>query len=116
MTHQSRDISLCTLGFRLSTLVMYECLSVATSIRYVDKPRLIYAWEPHFRQLTLVVYTLPLLRLSERQRFYSKFMYGRDLRELEDWLEAQPQRFVLLGITNDSYDAVIWVTSQFSGP
>jgi hypothetical protein len=28
-------------------------------------------------------------------------------RELEDWLEAQPQRFVLLGITADSYDAVI---------
>jgi hypothetical protein len=30
-------------------------------------------------------------------------------RELEDWLEAQPQRFVLLGINADSYDAVIWV-------
>jgi hypothetical protein len=31
-------------------------------------------------------------------------------------LEAQPQRFVLLGITTDSYDAMIWVTSQFFGP
>jgi ADP-ribose pyrophosphatase YjhB (NUDIX family) len=34
---------------------------------------------------------------------------------LEDWLEAQPQRFILLGITADSYDSIIWVTSQFSG-
>jgi hypothetical protein len=34
---------------------------------------------------------------------------------LEDWLEAQPQRFLLLGIMADSYDSVIWVTSQFSG-
>jgi hypothetical protein len=34
---------------------------------------------------------------------------------MEDWLEAQPQRFHLLGITADSYDSVIWVTSQFSG-
>jgi hypothetical protein len=35
---------------------------------------------------------------------------------LEDWLEAQPQRFLLLGITADPYDSVVWVTSQFSGP
>jgi hypothetical protein len=34
---------------------------------------------------------------------------------LEDWLEAQPQLFLLLGITADSYDSIIWVTSQFSG-
>jgi hypothetical protein len=44
----------------------------------------------------------------------SKFQFGRDPRELEDWLEAQPQRFVLLGITANSYDVVIWVTLQFS--
>jgi hypothetical protein len=60
MTRQSRDNSLCTLGLRLSTLVLSGlCLSVATSIRYVDRLRLIYAWEPQFRQLTLVVYPLP---------------------------------------------------------
>jgi hypothetical protein len=40
----------------------------------------------------------------------------KNARKLEDWLEAQPQRFLLLGITADSYDSVIWVTSQFSGP
>jgi hypothetical protein len=37
------------------------------------------------------------------------------MAELEDGLEAQPQRFLMLGITPDSYDSVIWVTSQFSG-
>jgi hypothetical protein len=41
---------------------------------------------------------------------------GRFPRELGDYFEAQPQRFVLLGITDDSYDAVIWATAQFSGP
>jgi hypothetical protein len=51
--------------------------------------------------------------LSETQRkaaINSKFQSGREPREFEYWLEAQPQRFVLLGITADSYDAVIWVT------
>jgi hypothetical protein len=45
----------------------------------------------------------------------SPFQSGADPRDLEDWLEVQPQRFLLLGITADSYDSVIWVTSQFSG-
>jgi ADP-ribose pyrophosphatase YjhB (NUDIX family) len=46
----------------------------------------------------------------------SKFQYIREPREVEDWLEAQPQRFVLIGISADFYDALIWVSSQFSGP
>jgi ADP-ribose pyrophosphatase YjhB (NUDIX family) len=45
----------------------------------------------------------------------SPFHSGADARELEAWLEAQPQRFLLLGITADSYDSFIWVTSQFCG-
>jgi hypothetical protein len=56
--------------------------------------------------------------LTETQRKAAvnlPFQYGKDARELEDWLEAQQQRFLLLGITADSYDSVIWVTSQFSG-
>jgi hypothetical protein len=56
--------------------------------------------------------------LTETQRkaaITSPFQFGNNARELEDWLEAQPQRFLLLGITADSYDSVIWVTSQFSG-
>jgi hypothetical protein len=59
------------------------------------------------------------ITLTETQRkaaISSKFQSGREPRELEDWLEAQPQRFVLLGISDDSYDAVIWATTQFSGP
>jgi hypothetical protein len=57
--------------------------------------------------------------LTETQRkakVNSPYQYGKDPCALEDWLEAQPQRFLLLGITVDSYDSVIWVTSQFSGP
>jgi hypothetical protein len=57
--------------------------------------------------------------LTETQRkasFNSPPQSGRFPRELEDWLETQPQRFLLLGITANSNDSVIWVTSQFSGP
>jgi hypothetical protein len=62
--------------------------------------------------------SLPII-LFETQRkaaINSTFQSGREPRELEDLLEARPQRVVLLGITVDSYDAVIWVTSQFPGP
>jgi hypothetical protein len=55
--------------------------------------------------------------LTETQRkaaINSPFQSDGNARELEDWLEAQPRRFILLGITGDSYDSVIWVTSQFS--
>jgi hypothetical protein len=44
------------------------------------------------------------LTLTETQRkaeINSRFQSGREPRELEDWLEAQPQRFVQLGITAD---------------
>jgi hypothetical protein len=57
--------------------------------------------------------------LTENQRkasVTSPLQSGKSARELEDWLEAQPQRFLLLGITADSNDSVIWVTSQFFGP
>jgi hypothetical protein len=41
----------------------------------------------------------------------------QDARKLEEWLEMQPQRFVRLGGTKaNSYNAVVWVTIQFSGP
>jgi ADP-ribose pyrophosphatase YjhB (NUDIX family) len=56
--------------------------------------------------------------LTETQRkaaINSPLQNGRVANELEDWLEAQPQRFLMLGISPDSYDSVIWVTSQFSG-
>jgi hypothetical protein len=34
-----------------------------------------------------------------------------DARKLEDWLEMQPQHFVMLGNNRDSYNAVVWATS-----
>jgi hypothetical protein len=37
-------------------------------------------------------------------------------RTLEDGLNMQPQRFVMLGINTNSYNAVVWVKSQFSEP
>jgi hypothetical protein len=55
--------------------------------------------------------------LTETQRkaaINSPFQSGENALNLEDWLEAQPQRFLLLGITADSYDSFIWVASQFS--
>jgi hypothetical protein len=41
------------------------------------------------------------------------FIYhtSRDARELEDRLEAQPQRFAMLRINADSHNVVVWVTS-----
>jgi hypothetical protein len=48
--------------------------------------------------------------LTEAQRkaaINSKFQSGREPRELKDWIEAQPQRYVLFGINADFYDAVI---------
>jgi ADP-ribose pyrophosphatase YjhB (NUDIX family) len=57
------------------------------------------------------------MTLTETQRkaaINSPYQSGGNARDLEDWLEAQPRRFLLLGITADSYDSVIWVTSQFS--
>jgi hypothetical protein len=41
---------------------------------------------------------------------------GTNPRDLEDLLEFQPQRFLLLGLDPDTFNAVTWVTSQFGGP
>jgi hypothetical protein len=60
-----------------------------------------------------------IVTLTETQRkatINSRYQSGRDARELEDWLKAQPQRFAILGNNADSYNVVVWVTSQFSGP
>jgi hypothetical protein len=59
---------------------------------------------------------LPVTLTETQRKAYvsSPFQFGANARDLEDWLEARPQRFLLLGITADSYDSVIWGTSQFS--
>jgi glyceraldehyde-3-phosphate dehydrogenase/erythrose-4-phosphate dehydrogenase len=40
---------------------------------------------------------------------------GQDARKLEEWIEMQPQRFLMMGINPDTYNVVVEVTSQFSG-
>jgi hypothetical protein len=57
-----------------------------------------------------------LTKIQRKTTVNSPLQSGRFPRELEDWLEAQPLRFLLLGITANSYDSVTWVTPQFSGP
>jgi hypothetical protein len=54
-----------------------------------------------------------LTETQSKAAIKSPFQSGENARNLEDWLEAQPHRFLLLGITADSYDSVMWVTSQF---
>jgi predicted phosphoadenosine phosphosulfate sulfurtransferase len=117
-TYRYRCSFAFTLGLHPSTLhpAMCGCFSEATSTTCVVVLRLICKWE--FRPPTTNFVGLPVT-LTETQRkaaINSKFQYGREPRELEDWLEAQPQRVVMLGVNADSYDAVIWVTSQFSRP
>jgi hypothetical protein len=63
----------------------------------------------------LVGLPMTLTETQRKEAINSPFQSGGNAGELEDWLEAQPQRFLLLGITDDSYDSVIGVTSQFSG-
>jgi hypothetical protein len=42
--------------------------------------------------------------------------YGTNPRDLEDWLEFKPQRFLMLGLDPDTFSAVVCVTtSQFGG-
>jgi hypothetical protein len=40
-------------------------------------------------------------------------MSGQDAHKLKDMLEMPLQRFLMLGINHDSYNAAVWVTSKF---
>jgi hypothetical protein len=56
----------------------------------------------------------PSVTLTETQRkatINATKESGQDARKLENWLEMQPQRFVMLGFNPDSYNAVVWATS-----
>jgi hypothetical protein len=44
------------------------------------------------------------------------YQLEQDAGKLEDWLEMQPQRLVMLGINVDQYKAAVWVASQFYRP
>ena len=56
-----------------------------------------------------------LTKTQRKAAITSPHQNGQVPHVLEDWLEARPQRFLMLGISPDTYDSVIWVTSQFSG-
>jgi hypothetical protein len=60
--------------------------------------------------------TVTLTKMQRKAAINSRYQSGRDARELEDWLEAKPQRFAMLGINADSYNVVAWVTSHISIP
>jgi branched-subunit amino acid ABC-type transport system permease component len=56
--------------------------------------------------------TVTLIETQRKVAINSRYQFGRDARELE----AQPQRFAMLGINTDSYNAIVWATSQLSRP
>jgi hypothetical protein len=59
------------------------------------------------------------INLNETQRtaaINSRYQSDRDARELEYWLETQPQRFAMLGANADWDNVFVWVTSQLFGP
>jgi hypothetical protein len=58
--------------------------------------------------------SVTLTKTQRKAAINSPFQYGREPRDLEEWLEAQPHRFAMLGITANSYDVDLWVTFQFS--
>jgi hypothetical protein len=60
--------------------------------------------------------TVTLTETQRKAAINSRYQSSRDARELEDWLDAQRQRFAMLGINVESYNAIVWVTSQYSEP
>jgi hypothetical protein len=55
--------------------------------------------------------------LTETSRsINATYQSGQDVRMLEDWMDMQPQRFVMLWINADAYNVVVWIASQFFGP
>jgi ADP-ribose pyrophosphatase YjhB (NUDIX family) len=66
----------------------------------------------HMPTTNLVGLNVTLTETQRKATINSPFQSDENGRNLEDWLEAQPKRFILLGITADS---VIWATSQFFG-
>jgi hypothetical protein len=89
---------------------------VDTLISWEERHRLIYVWELQYLQPFFAGLPVTLTKTQRKATVNSPYQSGEDARELEDWLEAQPQRFLLLGITAHSCDSFIWVASLFSGP
>jgi hypothetical protein len=60
--------------------------------------------------------TVTLTKTERKAANNSRYQSSRDAHEIEDYLEAHPQRFAMLGINADTCNVVVWVTSQFCGP
>jgi hypothetical protein len=57
-----------------------------------------------------------LTEAQHKAAIQSPFQSDREARNFEDWLEARPQSFSMMGTNIDVYNTVMWVTSKFSGP
>jgi hypothetical protein len=74
----------------------------------------------HLRMRVLVHTTdldgvaVALTNTQPKAAIIAPYHSDQDARKLQDRLEMQPQRFVILGINVDSYNAVVWVPSRFS--
>jgi hypothetical protein len=66
--------------------------------------------------ISFAVLSVTLNETQRKAAINSLFQSGREPRELERLLKEQPQRFAMLGISVDSYDAVVWVYAHFFGP
>jgi hypothetical protein len=96
-------------------MVTCGCRPRVTLIRYVERHILIYAWEFRPLQPTLrACLTVILIETGRKAAINSCYPSARDARELEDYLEAQLQRFAMVRINVDSYNVIVWVTSKFS--
>jgi hypothetical protein len=63
--------------------------------------------------------SITLIETQRKVAVNSHYQLGHDPRELEDWLEAQLERFAMLGINADSYTvhvgyvSFLWTFDQF---
>jgi hypothetical protein len=56
-------------------------------------------------------FSVTLIETQRKTAINSRYLSLRDPRELENWLEAHPRRFAMLGINADPYSVIVWVTS-----
>jgi hypothetical protein len=53
-----------------------------------------------------------LTKTQGKSAIYPPYQSRQAARTLEEWLEMQPQRFVMQGINADSYNGAVWTTSS----
>jgi hypothetical protein len=64
----------------------------------------------------VVSFSVTLTETQRKATINAPYLSNQDARTLKYLLEMRHQRFVTLGISTDSHNGVVWVTSQFSGP